>query len=171
VLGTLTQKAATLTGLDEFELERKTEVLLRILPPEKDVANLLSTFKFLSLKEGVTIKDIKIDPQQESPTMLNIEGEKEKIMDFLRGIVTTCPLMKLESVTFSFPKSGSLIEAKIVVQNFFQQLPESLGRVESPLLPITPEEEKSYEEVSNFNPVLIEKELEPVQTGKENPFL
>jgi len=170
-LAALTQKVAALNGLDELELERKTEVLLKALPPEKDIVTLLLTFKVLSSQEGVTLKGVKIDPDENAATSLEIEGEQEKIMNFLEKIKTSYPLMKPEDVALSYHKNENLIEGKIVFRTFSQPLPKSLGSIESPLLPITPEEEKSYEEISKFNSVVIEKDLEPVQTGKENPFL
>lgn len=170
-LAVLTQKVATLNGLDEFELEKKAETLLRVLPSEKDIVTLLLTLKALSFREGVTIRGIQIDPREDSVTSLKIEGEKEKIINFLKRVQTSYPLMKLEEVILSFSKDEEPIEAKIVIQTFFQPLPKDLGDVDSPLLPIAPEEEKSYEEVSKFNQVIIEEDLGPVQTGKENPFL
>ena len=170
-LANLTQKVAALNGLDEFELEKKTEVLLKALPPEKDVVILLLTLRVLSSQEEVTLRGIQIDPKEDSVTSLKIEGEQGKIINFLGKIETSYPLMKLEDVVLSFSKNEKLIEGKIALQTFFQPLPKTLGSIESPLLPITPEEEKSYEKVSKFNQVLIEKDLEPVQTGKENPFL
>ena len=60
-LANLTQKAAFLEGLDEVELMEKTEVLLKALPPEPNIANILITLKVLGLESGITIQGIQVD--------------------------------------------------------------------------------------------------------------
>ncbi|MGB9706995.1 MAG: hypothetical protein ACPLXP_02920, partial [Microgenomates group bacterium] len=137
------------------------------LPPEKDVANILLTLKLLSTQQGITLQRVQIDPGE--TLSLKIEGSPEKITGFMEKIETVLPLMKLEETSISFKEEG-LLEATVKVKVSFLPLPKELGAMESPLPLITSQEEKIYQEVANFNSVLTEESLPPVQSGKENPF-
>ncbi len=166
-LAELTKKAATLEGLDEVELTEKTEVLLKVLPPEKDVANILLTFKVLGSQAGISLQEVQID--SEDTISLKIQGQMEKAISFMEKIETSYPLMRLEEATIS-SKEENQTQATIKVKFFFLPLPKTLGSVDSPVSLVTPQEEKIYQEISKFTPVLIEENLPPVGGGKENPF-
>jgi len=167
MLADLTQKAATLEGLDEIELTEKTEVLLKALPPEKDVANILLTFKVLGSQAEITLQGIQVDSGD--TFSLKIEGGTEKIIRFMERIETSYPLMKLEEIAVS-SREGSSTQATAKVQAFFLPLPQALGSVESPLSLVTPQEEKIYQDLLRFTPVLTEEDMQTIQSGKENPF-
>jgi len=166
-LADLTKKVAILQGLDEFELTEKTEVLLRVLPPEKDVVNILSTLKALSSQTGVVLGGIKFEG--EDTLSLKVQGDSEKIISFMEKIEKTYPLMRLEDVSISFEEEGR-IESFLKVKTFFSPLPTKLDSLESPLALITPQEEKIYAEVVQLTSPLTEESLETVQSGKDNPF-
>jgi len=166
-LADLTKKATTLEGLDEAELTEKTEVLLKALPPEKNVANILLAFKVLGSQAGISLQEVQID--SEDTIFLKIQGPLENIISFMEKIETSYPLMRIEEVAVSSKEEGPT-QAAIKVKFFFLSLPQTLGPVEVPLSLITPQEEKIYQEISKFTPVLTEENLPPVGGGKENPF-
>ena len=62
ILGKLTQKVNTLEGLDQAELEEKLNLSLKVLPPEKDVPGLMSSFRLVAQEAGLTLKSIDTNP-------------------------------------------------------------------------------------------------------------
>lgn len=176
-LAQLTQKAAFLEGLDEVELEEKSEYLLKFLPAEKDVPRAMAAVKFLGSQAETGITKIGVDLNEQKGAnlpfftfSLTTVGTAEKIINLLEKIESSSPFMKVDKIEVSFKEGEEQVSADIQLKNFFLPLPKDLGSVESPLVPITKEEEKIYEESLNFTPVLSEEEWVPVPAGKENLF-
>lgn len=177
VLAELTKKVASLESLDKTELSQKTGIVLRLLPPEKDVPTFLLSLKALSSQTGVNIKEIKVDPgklailKEGIPVLtftIKTEGELDNTKEFLRKIEATVPLIRIESVSFSSEK-GVLNEAVLTLDGFFLPLPKTIGAPESPLPLISSQEEEAYQKLSGFSPPFTEEGVS-VQSGKENPF-
>jgi len=177
VLAKLTQKEAFLENLDEQELTTKAQFLLKVLPPEKDVTIPLATLKSLVSQFNLQLQKIQIDLGGKTTSglssvgfSLEVEGEKEKIIDFIEKVKTTYPLMRMEGVNFSYGDED-LLNIKLKIETFFLEMPKEIGKLESPLPLINSEEEKIYKEVSQFSSPLSEEAINTIYpTGKENPF-
>jgi Tfp pilus assembly protein PilO len=174
----LTQKAAFLESLDEYELTSKTEFLLKVLPPEEDIFIPLSTLKSLvSQFSDIQIKEMKIDLGNEKAAgqlssigfSLKIVGSKENIVNFIDKVKTVYPLMRVNEISISL-KEEELPSALIKIDTFFLGSPKEIGKVEAPLSLITSGEEKIYKEVSSLNSPLQEETIPSFSGGKENPF-
>jgi len=174
----LTQKAAFLESLDEYELTSKTEFLLKVLPPEEDIFIPLSTLKSLASQfSDIQIKEMKIDLGNEKAAgqlssigfSLKIVGSKENIVNFIDKVKTVYPLMRVNEISISL-KEEELPSALIKIDTFFLGLPKEIGKVEAPLSLITSGEEKIYKEVSSLNSPLQEETIPSFSGGKENPF-
>lgn len=185
-LALITEKVATLEGLDVNELSSKTEILLKALPAEKNISNILLSLKLLVDQTGLEFKGFEVEPGElstESAQMkeperenlpfmlfaLTINGDYQKLKDFLERVETAFPLMRLQKVSFSSEKEGSS-ETILDLKAFFLPLPQTLGTIDAPLSLVTPQEENAYRQLSKFTPVLSEEALPTIQSGKENPF-
>lgn len=186
-LAQLTQKVNALEGLDERELEIKSEKVLQALPSEKNIAGLLYTLKILSQETEVGLKDIQVSPGElstrsaepkskselELPLLsfsLMVESESEKARNFFDRIETVMPLMKIRGIGMA-RSDGGAIEAKLELAAFFLLLPKELGVIEKPLALITSQEEKAYQELTRFKAAEKMEEWILIPSGKENPFI
>lgn len=185
-LAQVTEKVNALEGLDEIELETKSEKVLEALPSEKNIASLLYTLKILGQQAGVVLKDIEVSPgelstrsaqpktkgEPEVPLLsfsLTIEGEDEKVRNFFDRIETTLPLMKISLIDLS-QKGEDSVDGNLKLAAFFLLLPKELGVIEKPLALITSQEEKAYQELVRFKAAEKVGELPLIPSGKENPF-
>lgn len=174
----LTQKLAMLEGLDEGEILTKSQLSLKALPPEKDIAAILFVLKTLSFQTEVTLRQIGLEPGELSSSKkelsfltlsLKASGEEERIRTFLEKIELALPLMRIEKISIT-PKESFLVEADIGLNVFFFPVSEVLGSVETPLPIISPREEQVYQELAKFNSYLIEEIPSSTAVGRENPF-
>ena len=174
ILVQLTGKLSQLEALDESNLISKTEMLLKIVPPEKDVPAILASLKNLSSISNLDLKSVQLDPGDlttDYPILvsLKLEGEAEGLKKFLEKIELISPLMRPKTITTIY-QEGNVSEMSLVLETFFLQFPETLGEIDSPLPEISSEEEKAYQRVSSFEVYSSEIETSILPSGKENPF-
>ncbi len=184
-LAQLSQKVAALEGLDLNELTTKSDSLLKILPAEKDVPNFLAALKMISQQTNVTLKSLKTDPGAISTVSaktktkelkglpmisfsLIVQGENDKIKDFVQKVENVIPLMRIKIVGLS-NREENFVEANLVLNAYFQPLPQNIGLLEQPISLITQEEESTYQTLSGFEPAATESSLPEVVSGRENP--
>lgn len=174
-LAQLTGKLSQLEAFDESSLISKTEVLLKIVPPEKDAPAILASLKNLSSISNLDIGSIQLDPGDlttDYPILvsLKLEGEIEGLKKFLEKIESVSPLMRPKTITTIY-QEGSLIEVNLVLETFFLQFPQTLGEVDSPLPEISSQEERAYQRAALFELSSSGFDTSSTQpSGKENPF-
>lgn len=187
-LAQLTTKLYALQGLDEFELEERTKVLLRTLPSQKDLPGALVTIKSLTSTAGLELRGIQVEPgeissesaQPEATKKYNLPflefkiklgGNQTQLKDFLTKLASTAPLMRVAAMEIS-QTEGGVIEADLKLDTFFLPLPSTLGLVEKPLVPLTSQEEEIYQQLVKISPAQTGQTatFSPIPSGKENPF-
>lgn len=185
-LAQLSQKVAALEGLDINELTAKSDLLLKILPAEKDIPNFLTALKIISQQTNVTLKSLKTDPgaistvsakpktkeQKGLPSVpfdLIVRGENDMIKDFLQKVENVMPLMRIEIVSLS-NREDNFVEASLILNAYFQPLPQNIGPLEQSISLVTQEEENTYQTLSGLEPAATESSLLEVVSGRENPF-
>jgi len=187
LLAGLTSKLATLEGLAEVEFSDKVDVVLNVLPSEKDVPRNLSVVKKIALNNSLLVSDISISDIGEIATTsskqkvvkgsvlpfftLDIKtiGSRELIKNFIKQLESTAPLMKITSVSIS-QKKADVTETSLEIQAFFLPFPKTIGKPEQQLVPITSEEDKTFEKINGFAFFTDEESLPNLPVGKENLF-
>lgn len=184
-LAQLSQKVASLEGLDLNELTTKSDTLLKILPAEKDVPNFMATLKVLSQQTNVTLKTLKMDPggistdsaqpKKEEKGLpfitisLIVRGDSEEIKEFAQKVENVIPLMRITTLSLS-NKEDNFTEASIVLNAYFLPLPQNIGQLEQPISLITQEEESTYQSLFGLTSAATESGFPEVSSGRENPF-
>jgi Tfp pilus assembly protein PilO len=169
-LAELTKKVTTLDGLSKPELTDKVDLVLRILPVEKDVPTVLSILKKVALNnelivnemsmaevgevasdsaEAETSKNVEEEALPSLPVELILIGSREKIINFFKQVETTAPLMKVNSLSIS-QKNEVMDEFLIEVWTYFLPLPKTMGKLEQAVIPLTLQEEKIFNELASF---------------------
>lgn len=187
VLANLTNKLNFLQGLAKVELTDKTNLVLDILPAEKDVPRNLFTIRKVAYNNGLIITGIDIAEVGEISTasakqqlnkneilpslLINIavNGNIEQVKNFITQLESTSPLMKVNNVLMTSKKEG-LTEVIIDLKAFFLSFPESIGKSEQPLSVITSEEEKVFAKIGGFTSFKSEEIIPNLPVGKENLF-
>lgn len=180
----LKKKSEKLISLDEQELISKVEKVEQILPSKQPLIALISQISALSQEEGVKFTGLELDPQklknqinvvsqdqkeeektESLPLLIKINGETAKVFSFIRRLDEIPPLMKIES--FSLETGGEKM-IELTIRIFYQELPQTLGKIDAPLPELN---EKAQEILNNFSEFKIFPALpEDAPVGKENPF-
>lgn len=186
-LAALTTKVSALEGFDDVELKTKTDLLLKVLPAEKDAPAVLMAVKAMGADSGVIVEEVGIDPGEvstgsaeqvaakiadpkyEMPITISASGSKESLKSFLSSMESTFPLFAVSKVNF-FISGGDLLRSSIVLSTYYLPLPKELGDVKSALPVINQEEERAYQRVTTYKVIPSFQEPGAVQSGKENPF-
>lgn len=164
----LTKKVTSLEGLSKPELTDKVDLVLKILPSEKDVPGNLFVLKKLALNNELMVSELSIpevgeiasssaETQKTSkdeilPSLavkLTLVGSREKIISFLQQVETVAPLMKVSGLTMSQKMEG-LDEALVDIRTYFLPFPKTIGKLEQPIVPVTSQEEKVYGDLTKF---------------------
>ena len=186
-LADLTAKLGTLEGLAKVEFTDKVGVALSVLPSEKDVPRNLFVIKKVALNSGLIASNIAVSNVGEIATAsanqkaakgeilpfftinITVNGEQERIKNFISQIETTAPLMKVKGFSIMQRKS-EFPETTLGIQAFFLAFPNTLGKPEQQLIPITSGEEKIFQKLSGFFAFENEQDLPNLPVGKENLF-
>jgi len=166
-LAELTQKVTILGGLSQPELSEKVDLVLKVLPSEKDVPRNLFVLKRLALDSELMVNELSIPEVGEIasssaetkktkdeilPSLsvkLTLVGSREKIINFIQQVEVTAPLMRVSSLAIS-QKGEGLDEAMIEVRTYFLFFPKTIGKLEQPIVPVTSQEEKVFGELASF---------------------
>lgn len=185
-LAQLTAKTAALEGLDQVELSQKTEIVAKVLPGEKDLPLLLFVVKNIAAKNNIELRSLEVEPgelatpsaegkdkgEEEELPFLSFEivvgGQMSDLKEFLAQLANTAPLMGAKSVEIEI--GGGSFQADLLLDSPFLPPPVTLGVPEKPLLPITGEEEETYQKLARLNFSLIQEEMPSVPGGKEDLF-
>ena len=183
-LGQLSQKSAVLEGYDQNELKNRTEKLLKVLPVEKDGPLIVATMRSLVSENnlelislGVNVGELateSAEPTKKEETVpslkiaLDVAGELGDLYNFLSAVESITPIMRVDKVGIS--REGTSVESQVSLSNYFLAMPKEIGKVSRQIVPVNTEEEKVYQEVSNYQPPAMGTALPIVTSGKENPF-
>jgi len=189
-LAELTKKMTSLEGLSKPELTDKVDLVLKVLPSEKNVPGNLFVLKKLALDNELMVSELSIpevgeiasssaETQKTSkdeilPSLevrLTLVGSREKIVNFLQQVKSTAPLMRVSGLAIS-QKEEDLDEAMIDIRTYFLLFPKTIGKLEQSISSITPQEEKVFNELSNFKLFEVNEvsSSSALPTGKSDLF-
>jgi len=184
-LAQLSQKVAVLEGYDRNELLIRTGQVLKVLPAEKDAPLVLATIRSLvndyhlelgslnisvgeiSTESAKTVTKEKLLPSLDS--QLSVSGNLSDFYDFLDALEKITPLVRINQV--SITKEGTSVESKIQFSSYYLVPPKGIGKTNRQVISITSEEEKVYQELSQYQSTSVGTSLPSVGSGKENPFV
>ena len=184
------KKDKILTTIDDGNLQNNFVKLNYVMPASKDYVLLFSTLDELQKKTGVEITRTDFELGTVSTTsgrlkknntsnsnMIPISFEILGTIDQIRLFINSLSdlsgrLITINSIKLEVSEIG-LVKASMNGNTYYNPLPKTLGKVESPI----PEFNKNYEEIfksitENQYPVEVISETgEDIQIGKENLFL
>ncbi|MGB9911065.1 MAG: type 4a pilus biogenesis protein PilO [Microgenomates group bacterium] len=175
----LTEKTFLLESLNEADLISRSEKILKVLPEEINLPLVLGNIRAIANNEGVNISRINVnltsDKKEELKVIgfdLTIQGNKEGIKNFLKEIEESAPLMDIKSLRIEVVDKNEEVNLKL--DTYYLTLPKTLGKIDAPVVLLTEQEEKLYQDLSRFSQKFFMGEggfeITSDQIGKENPF-
>jgi len=169
-LADLTEKASLLKGLNDYQLKEQVEILEKVLPSKKKIAEILTILAFLASETNTNLVDFSIVPGElmfegfeEIVFQAGFKGSIKEVKMLLGKINQALPVMRV--VSFAIEEDVAGLE----IESYVSALPEFLGKIDDPLPEISLEEENVYQQIAGFE-TIPEELLQPVPLGKEDLF-
>ncbi|MBN1263273.1 MAG: hypothetical protein JW991_02860 [Candidatus Pacebacteria bacterium] len=183
-LGRLTEKLASLKGLNETELTDRSELVLRALPESKQPMLAMSVLRHISQETGIEVKKIDVRPgelatlsakvKNQVPSLdfsVKVTGLENQIGDFMEKLSKSLPLLRAEKISLSFgPQS---LELTMDIASYYSFLPVSLGKIDTLPGILSQDEKEAYKKLENFSfpSTFSEEWLPALDAGRPNPFI
>lgn len=188
---TLSAKYSILSALDESQLARDGNDLLRAIPFDKDVATILSTIEQTANASGLALVNVTIANPGSLATEaaqrqtheekelgsgiitsgVTVEGPLANVKTYLSTLQRVRRVLRLQSAEVTIHEGG-VARANITVDSFWAVLPTTLAATAAPLPPRTSGEDELLAQIRAF-PVSYQTLLTagPVSfPPKANPF-
>lgn len=176
----LQTKLQDLETLNEYELSEKSQLLLTALPSQKNPAGMMVLVGDLAEDNGLLVEELKVSPGEiatqsgekedeveEMAFKLNLAGEINQFLNFLKMASESLPLVDLEIKNFDI--SGQSFTTEVTLIGYFSGLPETLGKIDAAVPKLSSQEEELLDQFQKFQTYETET-YEPSVGGKTNPF-
>jgi len=184
-LAQLSQKVAVLGGYDQNELKTRVNQVLKVLPIEKEGPFALATVRGLVSENDLELGNLEVEIGKVSTESAEVKSKKEETLpslgiqlsvfgsladlyNFLESVEAKAPIMRVQQVNID--REGTTIDTQIVLSTYYLVVPKEIGKVNRQVVPISAEEEKIYQELSDYQTVGDVAALPYISSGKENPF-
>jgi len=188
-LARLTTKLAFLEGLEAVQLQERNDLLLSVMPSRKDPVLSYSTIKILAQEASLADISINVSPGLVSSDSAQASGSaqitetkkdsmsfdfegagsKDQLMNFFARLEAVAPLMLIKELELT-GGSADVFLAKLRIESFFYDLPLTLGKIDSPLPALTPQEEVVFEAAKTYQKLPSGGEFTIIPQGKDDIF-
>lgn len=180
----LETKALELKNIDEEGLKSDLQIAFTVLPIEKDVLSALANMQALVAQAGLELVDTGFSTSQKQAGskgsfQLNVTvlGPISSLRNFLIRLQDSPQIFQVKSINVHFQKEGSLVEAEIPVDVFYQAPLSVVGTSGQPVSYLSEEERKLLAKLSTVVaqfalPVVsgIEASGTAIPLGRPDPF-
>jgi len=177
-LSRLRAKLADLESLDETGLQERFDSSLKAIPEKKVPVSVMTILREEALGKGLLVNSLFVSPGEISATAsahsaldkisfkMQISGPLNGVLDFLKDLSNALPLMAVRQIGISL--NDEVTNTSLVIESYSLPLPTTLGPLDSPVSKLTPEEEKTLREISQFR-YFPSSSFVP-SGGRANPF-
>lgn len=177
----LENKEKLLSSQDPTKLKDSVEKINRVIPTTKDISSIFAGVGVLAQKNSVILDLVQINAGEimTPPSTTNntiefqiiIRGNQAQIGSFLKAVPSANRFFRIKS--FVLRQSGDTsgtneLIGSLVMYAYFQPLPETIGKIDEPISPLSPQEEKIASFITEENIPL--ESLPSLPGGKTNPF-
>lgn len=144
-LSFLEQKAATLGVLNGDDLKKSTEIMVTVLPDDKDYSRILGQVQSITQANGFSIASFQVGtPFTDTSTgalgfsiKVEVVGQKENFRNLLNGIENSNQVLKLSGIEISDQSDLARLESVLSIDAYYAPLPKAIGSLQSPLPELT----------------------------------
>jgi len=174
----LRAKLADLESLDETGLQERFDSSLKAIPEKKVPVSVMTILREEALGKGLLVDSLSVSPGGISATAsahsaldkisfkTQISGSLNGVLDFLKEVSSFLPLMAVRQIAITL--NNEIANTSLVIESYSLPLPTTLGSLDSPVSKLTPEEEKTLREISQFR-YFPSSSFAP-SGGRANPF-
>lgn len=151
-IGVINNNIQFLTQLDENQLEEDFLLASSALPPERDIANLVSAINAAAINSGIVLDDFSFrvgqvnsrstasaaDIQKNALVTFTARGDVPQTRAFLTQLHEKIPLLALQEIDAEFSSTGS---TQVTITYFYNEFPLITEDDSRPILPLTAENE------------------------------
>lgn len=169
-LDLLLEKEQKLTELKNSSLVADFERIEMILPSEKKIPFVISSISLLEKENGVLFERFTINPglldekngkEEKGGTSnsksldftISFIGAEDSVLNFMEKLLLISPLMNIRNVSINI--NNGIYKVTAAVSTFHQNLPKTLGKIDSPLKAVSPSQKKTAELIKSF--VILEE--------------
>lgn len=179
--GKLEAKAQTLEAVDENISEESLKLAFAALPADRNVPSAVTILQSLIAQSGLSLKSTSYSASARGASknsfQLNVSvvGQISGVRKFLISLRDSGRVFQVESISVSFQKSGSQVEAEIPITVFYSESLGKGGALEQEPPKLNEKEEKILADLSrivNLGTLVGggEATASSVPVGKSNPF-
>lgn len=178
----LENKVSALESYDEKDLSQKVNLVLAVVPTEKDFGNTLGLLQEISAKSGFSIVSIvlsnavnKAGNAESYEVKLEVTGTKTLFQTLLNNLENASRLIKVNSIDISSNQASQTVNVSLSIRVFYSQLPPNFGTEDSPLPQINQKDEEllaTLARASEAGPSssIVQPSTPSSPRGKLNPF-
>lgn len=164
-LNSLENKAKKLTDLKNSTLTVDFQKAEAVLPSDKNIPQIFASLNQLERVNGVQLEDLSLKPGILSKDTVggkkggaNLEnlvfsvslvGNETSVLAFAENLLKNAPLFNINSVTLT--GSGGTFRLVLGLTTYYQNLPETLGKVNSPLPELSEPQKKALALIQSFS--------------------
>lgn len=181
----INSKADNLSAIDVTDYKDNLNIALAALPEDKDIPAAVSQIQATLSASKLQLNDmtfsnnsLPVDQSSSIPATLqnyqikiDVTGTQDALIAFMGNIKNGPEIMKVISIDLSSNKPG-VFDAALDLAVYYQGTPSSLGSIEQPVSPPTPEETATLTKLQNqtqSSPVYSLTGSLPAR-GKSDPF-
>lgn len=148
-------KVDALNSLNSSDLTTQMNVLLTVLPEDKDYPGLIQILKNTILSRGLILVDFQVGGSGSAAAkssglytvMISLKGTKSAVDDFISSVEALPRMIRIQNLDFNLGKAPDIVTANITLNIFYAPAPTAVGAVDSPLPKLT---EKDQQMVALF---------------------
>lgn len=171
----LQNKVSTLQGFSPFELEERVRVATTAVPTQNSALLGVFLIRQKASENGIAVSNLQTSLSQTSSGGLNevvlrgeVEGPLPSLITFFDQLEQSLPLARVSKGSLVSVGASGQVSSEVVV--FWQELPESLPKVDEAVKVLTQDEEALVSQISTYpRPQTILENL-PAGVSRENPF-
>lgn len=177
----LENKEKFLSSQNQEKLKTSVEKINRLIPTTKDIPSIFAGVGVLAQKNSVNLDSIQINAGEITVPFgttntavefnLVIRGTEGQINSFLKDIPSASRFFRIKSLATrqsGYSSDANELTGSLVMYAYFQPLPETIGKIDEPISPLTSQEEIITSAINEEN--VPAESLPSLPSGKANPF-
>lgn len=174
----LEEKVLSLQGLSEQSLRDRFRQATLAIPGEDPTLFALATIRELATEQNLAVNNLRIITREGSgeefkgvkavELRFDLEGGLLPTLAFLSNLRESAPLMRVTEVRFVVSGVASLANLKVL--SVWGPLPESIGKLDTPVELLSSAETELLERLAELRKPEIGEIVPSPPQGRENPF-
>lgn len=173
-------KAAELTKYNEAELNQQTQIVLSLLPAERDFIGSIDALQAAITKSGFSVTNINLSQEggvkggagSSYLIKVDVSGPRPTLSSLISNIENGAKVMKIQSMNIVPTVNEGMVNGVLSIEVFYSPLANVSAAPDAPLPKLSAQEEQLLVKLATTVPMNsgISSSTVSGPKGKENPF-